>query len=329
MKKNSKPNFIILVLVFSLLMPWPQATQADEFQAKVAVAYDIGFLGDNSFNDAVNKAVEVAQKRHNLVEPFLREVPTNGSAVDRLDRLRFLAKNGYTLIITVGASYRDAVRRVSMEYPNVQFAIINDKSIGQMNVSNIYFREDQGSYLAGVIAALNSKRNSVGFIGSEPELFASFSAGARAVSKRTRVWNIAYPDELPALKLGLQKVDVAYATWDGDATVVTTVIESFSKRVKLIVEKPDQFFAKLPAAQSVLLASINKEISRPIAQLIASALEDRAIIDVVDEKAGIYGREYGLANRGITYTAKTAMSSVVKRRISSELAKYLARNKSR
>lgn len=329
MKNKSKPIFITVVLIISLLASWMPVAKSDEFQAKVAVAYDIGFLGDNSFNDAVNKAVEVAKKKHNLVEPFLREVPTNGSAVDRLNRLRFLAKNGYTLIIAVGSSYRDTVRRVSIEYPNTQFAIINDKSIGQMNVSNIYFREDHGAYLAGVIAALNSKRNSVGFIGSDPELLSNFSAGARAISKRTKVINIAYPDEISALKIGLQKVDVAYATWDGDATVLSTVIESFPKRVKLIVEKPDQFFAKVPAAQSVILASINKEISRPIAQLISAALEDRAIIDVIDEKVGIYGREYGLSNRGVTYSALSPMSSTVRNRIASEMTRFIARNKSR
>jgi len=101
---------------------------AEEVQPKIAIAYDIGFLGDNSFNDSVNAALNVAKKKYNLVEPFIREVPTNGTAVDRLTRLRFLAKSGYTLIIAVGPSYRDTVKRVSMEFPEIQFAMINDRN---------------------------------------------------------------------------------------------------------------------------------------------------------------------------------------------------------
>ncbi|NCX17008.1 MAG: hypothetical protein EBX24_08030 [Actinobacteria bacterium] len=92
------------VLATGLMISLVSPVQAEEFQPKVAVAYDIGFLGDNSFNDAVNSALNLAKKKYSLYEPFVREVPTNGTAVDRLTRLRFLAKNGYTLIIAVQLS---------------------------------------------------------------------------------------------------------------------------------------------------------------------------------------------------------------------------------
>ena len=75
-----KALFLALVLTLSSM----KFAYSEEFQPKVAVAYDIGFLGDNSFNDAVNGALSIAKKKYNLVEPFIREVPTNGTAVDRL-----------------------------------------------------------------------------------------------------------------------------------------------------------------------------------------------------------------------------------------------------
>lgn len=266
---------------------------------KIAIAYDIGFLGDNSYNDAVNQALVIAEKRYGLSEPFVREVPTNGTAVDRLTRIRFLAKSGYTLIIAVGAGYRETVRRVSIENPEVQFALINDKVLGQMNISNIYFKEHDGAYLAGVLAASVTKRNSVGFIGSEPDLLASFSKGVRATSKRVNVINIPYPDDLAALSSALKKIDVAYSTWDGDASVLSVVMESFPKSVGLIAERPDQYFANLPGAQKVLIATVEKSLIRPINQLVSAALQGRAIIDVIDEAQGIYGREYSVRNNGI------------------------------
>lgn len=289
-----------LVLALTLVFLSSHISSAEDLPPKVAVAYDIGFLGDNSFNDAVHNALINAKKKYRLVEPFVREVPTNGTAVDRLTRLRFLAKSGYTLIITVGPSYRETVRRVSMEYPEIQFAMINERTLGQLNISNIFFNESDGAYLAGVLSATATKRRSVGFIGSEPDLFASFSKGVKDTSARVKVINIPYPDESSALNFALSKVDVAYSTWDGDATILTTIVENFSGKVRLISETPDQFFATLPGAQKVMLAKVEKNLVKPIDQLVGAALANRAIIDVVDETNGIYGREYSIKNGGIS-----------------------------
>lgn len=292
---------LALALLMATSITYPVAA-VEPLPPKVAVAYDIGFLGDNSFNDAVHEALSAAKKKFSLVEPFVREVPTEGTAVDRLARLRFLARNGYTLIIVVGAGYRETVRRVSMEFPAVQFAVINDKNLGQMNISNIYFNEIDGAYLAGVAAASNSKRGSIGFVGSEPELFASFSKGARATMKKIKIVNIPYPDEIPTLKSALAKVDVVYSTWDGDSSVLATILDSYMGKIRVIAEAPDQYFASIPGAQKILLATVNKVMKKPILQLVSAALDDRAIIDVVDENNGIYGREYTVKNGGIALT---------------------------
>ena len=308
------------VLAFSLVMTSALTASADERVPKVAVAYDIGFLGDNSFNDAVNNALTQAKKKYKLVEPFVREVPTNGTAVDRLTRLRFLAKSGYTLIIAVGPGYRETVRRVSMEYTETQFALINDRVLGQLNISNIAFNEAQGAYLAGVVAAAQSRRKAVGFIGSEPELYTSFRSGVRSVSTKVTVVNIPYPDDISSLKIGLRKIDVGYSTWDGDSTVLTTVLDDFAKKVSLILETPDQYFARLSGAQNVVLATINKSMQKPIDELVEAALSDQSVIDVLDESAGIYGREYSVKNSGIS----VGLSAQATRTTKSQLTKAIS-----
>jgi basic membrane lipoprotein Med (substrate-binding protein (PBP1-ABC) superfamily) len=307
-----KIRALVVALVMSVAVITP--VQSEELPPKVAVAYDIGFLGDNSYNDAVHEALVQAKKKYRLVEPFVREVPTNGTAVDRLTRMRFLAKSGYTLIIAVGPGYRETVRRVSMEFPEIQFALINDKSLGQMNISNVYYNENDGAYLAGVAAAANSKRRSIGFAGSEPDLFKSFSLGARATIKSIKIVNIPYPDEIEPLRQALKTVDVLYSTWDGDATILSTVLESYSGKVRLIAETPDQYFATLPGAQKVLLATVKKNLTKPIDQLVAAGLQSSAIIDVVDDVNGIYGREYSIKNGGIgiTFIATTARTTEAK-----------------
>ena len=296
-----KSKALLIALAISLFSP---STPAIAAEPKVAIAYDIGFLGDNSFNDAVHLALKAAKKKYGLVEPFVREVPTNGTAVDRLTRLRFLAKNGYTLIIAVGPGYRETVRRVSMEYTETQFAIINDKSIAQLNVSNVYFREDHGAYLAGVAAANLSIRKSIAFIGSEAELLASFTKGARANFPKIKIKNISYPDSADSLRSKLNGVDIAYSTWDGDPSVIAVILET-----------PDQYFAQISQTKSLVVATVSKRMTKPISHLVSAALESWAIIDVLDEGEGIYGREYNATNGGVGITFNIAVTSALKSQI--------------
>ncbi len=300
---------LLIALTVSLFSPFTTAIAAEP---KVAIAYDIGFLGDNSFNDAVHLALKAAKKKYGLVEPFVREVPTNGTAVDRLTRLRFLAKSGYTLIIAVGPGYRQTVARVSKEYTETQFAIINDKSIAQLNVSNIYFREDHGAYLAGIAAANLSKRKSIAFIGSEPELLESFTKGARVNFPKVKIKNVSYPDSVESLRSQLSGVDIAYSTWDGDPSVVAVISEDFAGKIKLISEIPDQYFAQIPQTKSIVVATVSKQMSKPISQLVSAALESRAIIDVLDDAEGIYGREYNATNGGVGITFNISVNSSLK-----------------
>ena len=304
-----KSRALLIALTVSLFSPFTPAIAAEP---KVAIAYDIGFLGDNSFNDAVHLALKAAKKKYGLVEPFVREVPTNGTAVDRLTRLRFLAKSGYTLIIAVGPGYRQTVARVSKEYTETQFAIINDKSIAQLNVSNVYFREDHGAYLAGVAAANLSKRKSIAFIGSEPELLESFTEGARANFPKIKIKNVSYPDSVESLRSQLNGVDIAYSTWDGDPSVVAVISEGFAGKIKLISEIPDQYFAQIPQTKSIVVATVSKQMTKPISQLVSAALESRAIIDVLDDAEGIYGREYNATNGGVGITFNIAVNSSLK-----------------
>jgi len=304
-----KSRALLIALTVSLFSPFTPSIAAEP---KVAIAYDIGFLGDNSFNDAVHLALKAAKKKYGLVEPFVREVPTNGTTVDRLTRLRFLAKSGYTLIIAVGPGYRQTVARVSKEYTETQFAIINDKSIAQLNVSNVYFREDHGAYLAGIAAANLSKRKSIAFIGSEPELLESFTKGARVNFPKVKIKNVSYPDSVESLRSQLSGVDIAYSTWDGDPSVIAVISESFAGKIKLISEIPDQYFAQIPQTKSIVVATVSKQMTKPISQLVSAALESRAIIDVIDEVEGIYGREYNATNGGVGITFNIAVNSSLK-----------------
>ena len=284
----------IAVLALSLLLP-VATVNAEEPTPRIAVAYDIGFKGDGGFNDAVSAALAIAKERFDLVPPFVREVPTSGTAVDRLSKLRFLAKNGYTLIITVGSGYRETVRRVSMEYPEVQFAPINDKTLGQLNVSNIYFDEVEAARIAGTIAGVRSRTKVVAIVAGSKEINESFISAARGVE----VLQIPFSGDLASFSAALQRADVVYSLWDKDAKVYETVIKRTSRTLS-IARNPDQYFANLQSNRRVI-AVIEKKLTKPISQLVRLGLENRALIDVIAEERGIYGRRYGVASGGITW----------------------------
>ena len=124
-------------------------------KVKVGLAYDIGGRGDKSFNDSAAAGLDAAKKK--FVVAAKEVTVTTGSDSEREDKLRLLAKAGYNPIIAVGFLYAGPIKKVASDYPNTQFGIIDDASVDLLNVAGLVFAEEQGSYLAGVAAALGSK----------------------------------------------------------------------------------------------------------------------------------------------------------------------------
>jgi basic membrane protein A len=91
--------------------------------------------------------------------------------------LRGLARKKLDLIAAIGFSQTQAVQKVAAEFPNVQFVLIDGVAKGA-NVNSILFKEEEGSYLVGVAAALASKSKKIGFIGGmDIPLIRAFSCG--------------------------------------------------------------------------------------------------------------------------------------------------------
>ncbi|MFG2572725.1 BMP family protein [Streptomyces sp. NPDC048481] len=143
----------------------------------LALAYDVGGKGDQSFNDAATAGLEKADKefgyKSSAVEPQDGE-----SDADKVQRLESLAKQGYNPVIGVGFAYAPAVKTVAAKYPKTTFGIVDDEQIKADNVADLVFHEEQASYLAGVAAAKATKTNTVGFVGGvDVPLIHKFEAG--------------------------------------------------------------------------------------------------------------------------------------------------------
>ncbi|UUU31328.1 BMP family ABC transporter substrate-binding protein [Streptomyces sp. CA-210063] len=142
----------------------------------LAIAYDIGGKGDQSFNDAAYAGLEKAKKEFGYETQDIE--PTEGETdADKEQRLASLAKQGYNPVIGVGFAYGPAMEAVAADYPDTTFGIVDSVVEGD-NVASLVFAEQEASYLAGVAAAKATKTNTVGFVGGvDIPLIHKFEAG--------------------------------------------------------------------------------------------------------------------------------------------------------
>ncbi|WP_217161805.1 BMP family protein [Streptomyces sp. AC512_CC834] len=143
----------------------------------LAIAYDVGGKGDQSFNDAAYAGLEKAKKEFGYETADVE--PTDGETdADKEQRLSSLAKQGYNPVIGIGYAYASAMKNVAEKYPDTTFGIVDDATIKADNVADLVFNEQEASYLAGVAAAKTTKTNTVGFVGGvDVPLIHKFQAG--------------------------------------------------------------------------------------------------------------------------------------------------------
>ncbi|MEU6590324.1 BMP family ABC transporter substrate-binding protein [Streptomyces sp. NPDC046881] len=152
------------------------SSSGDGKGVKVGLAFDVGGRGDRSFNDSAARGADQAKKEFGGEIKELT-AKTSDTEADREQRLSDLADAGYNPVIGVGYAYAASMTKVAAKYPKTSFGIV-DSVVNGKNVDSITFTEEQGSYLAGVAAALKTKSNHVGFIGGvDVPLIKKFEAG--------------------------------------------------------------------------------------------------------------------------------------------------------
>ncbi len=129
-------------------------------RAEPAVVYDMGGKFDKSFNEAAYQGAERWKKETG--KPYLEfEIATEAQ---REQAMRRMAAKGASPVVGVGFSQATTIDKVARDFPQLRFAII-DAVVKQPNVESVVFREQEGSFLVGIMAALASKTGKVGFVG--------------------------------------------------------------------------------------------------------------------------------------------------------------------
>jgi basic membrane protein A len=192
-------SLLTLLAVLSSACNAPSYGADDKSKIHVGIVFDIGGKDDRSFNAAAWAGVKCAETGmwpdgSNCGKPkmniLLRDIePGNPTSIE--PAMRAFAERGFDLIIGVGFAQQPIIETVARDYPNIQFAIVDGFS-KLPNVASLVFKEHEGSYLVGMLAAQTSKTGTIGFIGGMDiglihRFGTGYEEGARAVNPQIRV----------------------------------------------------------------------------------------------------------------------------------------------
>ncbi len=146
-----------------------------------AVVYDLGGKNDKSFNEAAFIGAEKF-KADTGIDYRDFEIQNDSQ---REQALRNFARRGANPVIAIGFLHANALTKVAKEFPDTQFAIVDEK-VDLPNVRSIVFKEHEGSYIVGKLAAMASQSGKVGFVGGmDIQLIRKFACGYKQGVKET------------------------------------------------------------------------------------------------------------------------------------------------
>ena len=190
---------------------------------RLAIVYDAGGKFDKSFNQSAYEGALRFKKETNI--PFMEVQASSDTQSEQV--LRGLARKKPDLIAAIGFSQAQSVQKVSREFPNVRFVVI-DGVAKSPNVNSVLFKEEEGSYLVGVAAAMASKTNKLGFVGGmDIPLIRAFACGykqgAISVSPKVEILQNMVGTTAAAWNDPAKGGELARAQFDRGADVVFAV----------------------------------------------------------------------------------------------------------
>jgi len=178
---------------------------------RVAVALDVGGLGDNGFNDLSKIGLDKAISDGLICQDNTKFLEANSDGTNLDENTQALAEDGYDVVIGTGYAFSPGINAIAPDYPDTTFGIVDgfatcgtackldNDAEAIPNVADLTFQEEQGSFLVGVAAALKAQElncDTVGFLGGQTvpliEKFqAGFEAGVAEIDKGITV-NVEY-----------------------------------------------------------------------------------------------------------------------------------------
>jgi basic membrane protein A len=280
---------------------------ACESDLRVGVAFDIGGLGDQSFNDAANRGVEQAIDEGIVCEENVQLLEPDAEGTNRDQNVVNLADEGYDVVLAIGFAFSPGIDAIAADYPDQFFAVVDGFAAEAPNVANLGFKEQEGSFLVGAAAGLKTQSGTVGFLGGQAgtgliERFeAGFAAGVKEVAPDTEILVEYIGDSTKAFNDPTKGEALSQKMYDGGADIIYHASGAsgaglFSAAVdanKLAIGvDSDQSLTASPAQQKLILTSMLKRVDTAVYDVITQVSDD----------AFVSGTQvFGLAEEGVDY----------------------------
>jgi len=220
-------RFAVLAALVLTLAP---AAQSQDRKIKAGIVFDVGGLGDKSFNDAAHRGLMKAKDELKADAHYYEPK----EPADRESGLRRFASEKFDVIIGVGFMFTDDLLKLSADFPDLKWACVDmavktgrDGKAKDLpkNLAGLKFREEEGSFLVGAIAGLVTKSGKVGFVGGMNvplihKFEAGFAAGVKHVNPKCDVLS-GYAGETPeAFKDAAKGKSLALGMYEQGADVI-------------------------------------------------------------------------------------------------------------
>jgi basic membrane protein A len=279
---------------------------------RVGVAYDIGGLGDQSFNDAANRGLQAAIDEGIISEANTESIEPNASGSNRDDNVVNLADQGFDLVVAVGFAFSPGVDEIAPEYPDTTFAVVDGFAAEADNVVNLNFKEHEGSFLVGAAAAMKSEGETVGFLGGQEGtgLIERFQAGYEAgvteidpnievlveyIGDSTQAFNDPTRGEALSASMYDDGADVIYhASGASGAGLFQAAVEA--QQLAIGVDS-DQSLTASPEQQELILTSMLKRVDTAVHDVIEQVANDQfepgtQVLGLAEDGVGYAVNEY-------------------------------------
>ena len=269
------------------------APSSEVSDVRVGLAFDVGGEGDKSFNDSAVAGLELAIEEFGITE---QRVSPNDDGSNRAELLSQLAEQGFNPVIAVGFAYDEVIATVAADFPDTTFAQVDgsnavfDGTSKGPNHTGLLFAEEQGSFLAGVAAALKSQTGTIGFVGGVEigliqKFEAGYVAGATAVNPDivVDVQYISPAGDFSGFGDPARGKILAQGMYDGGADIVyhaaggsgLGVFQAASESGTLAIGVDSDQYETIgdPALQEVIMTSMLKRVDVAVSEFISAFID--------------------------------------------------------
>ncbi len=280
-----------------------------------AVIFDMGGKFDKSFNEAAYRGIErwKAETGKNYLEFEI------SNDTQRAQAIRRMAERGASPIISVGFAQASALQQVAKDFPKTKFVIIDEK-VNLPNVQAVVFKEHEGSFLIGALAALTSKSGKVGFVGGmDIPLIRKFQCGYEQGAKAAN----------PKIDIQANMTGTTATAWNDPTRGGELAKAQFAKGVDVVFAAAGGtgvgvYQAAKDAGKFAIGVDSNQNHLQPGTMLSSMVKRvDVAVYNVLKEwKPGI--QILGLAENGVEYAVDQHNAKLISPAIKAKVEAYKA-----